>query len=336
MNSIMPRNNIKAVLSFILIIGIVTTFINMVNNILLKKEFELVIISSALLVICLILFATRKKWHDNNTAVTAFAAIFSLIIFPLVWINSHGVSGSMPLYSLLLVVMLTYVLQGGWGRVIPVAFITICITLIASELYNPSFFGAYETRELLIANLLTSFSTSSILLFILIYIIRKHYESIQNKLYEFATTDDLTGVYNRRHLIERLKEIINQHTRNHLKFSILFIDINDFKIINDDLGHIAGDHVLELLAKAIKESVRNYDVIGRYGGDEFVIVMPGTDINEADAISQRVSERFLHLSKQMIGRSVTLAVGTIEGNNLTLEEILVAADYKMYQNKRQK
>ena len=108
------------------------------------------------------------------------------------------------------------------------------------------------------------------------------------ELYQVAITDELTGIYNRRYLVQRFNEEVERAERYDSPLSILLIDIDHFKQINDQYGHQAGDQVLRLISSLINTMARTSDIVGRYGGEEFLIVLPNADIEEA----RRVAERF--------------------------------------------
>lgn len=113
-----------------------------------------------------------------------------------------------------------------------------------------------------------------------------------NKKLQFsATHDDLTGVYNRNSIFEFIENEISRLKRKNCDLSIIMFDIDNFKIINDTYGHIAGDKVLQKIVKIIRKIIRESDLIGRYGGDEFIIVLPETELSRAKEIGERILKR---------------------------------------------
>ena len=109
-------------------------------------------------------------------------------------------------------------------------------------------------------------------------------------LSEQATRDGLTSVLNRRALNDWLDHQIALTDRNEDVFSILMIDLNDFKVINDTYGHLVGDNVLREVAIAVQNALRTSDLLGRYGGDEFLAILPSTDLIEAMSLAARLAE----------------------------------------------
>jgi len=113
------------------------------------------------------------------------------------------------------------------------------------------------------------------------------YETLE----KMAITDSLTGLYVRRYFSERLEEEFGRSARHGLKFSFLMLDIDDFKKCNDTYGHLVGDVVLKGIAKIIKESIREIDLVSRYGGEEFAVLLPETSVNAATIVAERIRRK---------------------------------------------
>jgi diguanylate cyclase (GGDEF)-like protein len=141
--------------------------------------------------------------------------------------------------------------------------------------------GAVFSREDM--TLLRSFA-----LYASIAIERSLYYSRAEHLKELSITDPLTGLYNRRYFEERLIEELNRSERHMLPFSLAIIDIDDFKLFNDSEGHLAGDDILKLFSSIAKDSLRVIDVIARFGGEEFSVIMPQTENEEAYIVIERI------------------------------------------------
>ncbi|MDD2427719.1 MAG: ABC transporter substrate binding protein, partial [Eubacteriales bacterium] len=109
-------------------------------------------------------------------------------------------------------------------------------------------------------------------------------EELNRRLDHTARIDPLTGLYNRRHMDERMNEELQLFRRRGQEFSIMIIDIDDFKTVNDNLGHMVGDQVLKQVADVLRENVRKYDVVSRWGGEEFLLLFPA--LNECDALAR--------------------------------------------------
>jgi diguanylate cyclase (GGDEF)-like protein len=112
---------------------------------------------------------------------------------------------------------------------------------------------------------------------------------LSNKLLAaLASTDELTNIDNRRSIMKKLDNTLARSLRENLALSIIMIDVDCFKRVNDTYGHIAGDAVLQKISERILLQLRDYDHIGRYGGEEFIIILPNSQIDEASTIAERI------------------------------------------------
>ncbi|MEL1135456.1 sensor domain-containing diguanylate cyclase [Desulfitobacterium sp. THU1] len=152
-------------------------------------------------------------------------------------------------------------------------------------------------------------------------------------LAERAKIDGLTNLNNHRTLIDRLKSEIADASRMDKPLSIAIFDIDDFKKVNDCKGHICGDQVLIDVAALFKKSIRDTDFAGRYGGEEFMVIFPNTDLAKAIKISDRIRQS-VECHPFVNGLKVTISGGVkqYEGENLT--ELIHSADIKLYEAKR--
>jgi diguanylate cyclase (GGDEF)-like protein len=157
------------------------------------------------------------------------------------------------------------------------------------------------------------------------------------QLHSAATTDELTGLYNRRALEERLAAEISRSLRHQLHTSVLLIDLDRFKMINDTMGHAAGDRLLIQVAKILRQQCRALDVVGRLGGDEFLVILPMTKPSEAQVFVGRVqtSLRDMERTSPEFG-ACTLSMGVAESprHGTTVSSLLAAADTALYKAKR--
>ena len=188
--------------------------------------------------------------------------------------------------------------------------------------------GAYDASDLELVDLIAPQ--------IALALERAVWQHRANQFQLMSITDPLTGLHNRRYLEARLSEELNRSKRYDVPMSFMMIDIDDFKLYNDRNGHQAGDRALEITAQCLRSTLRKEDVASRYGGEEFSILLPQTNLNEAGMIADRlrrtiINARFPHGETQPLG-SVTVSIGlsSLSPSLNSVEAIIRAADRALY------
>ena len=158
----------------------------------------------------------------------------------------------------------------------------------------------------------------------------------RDRVQELADTDALTGLPNRRHLLSQLNVLLRDGRLRARPIALLFLDLDHFKQLNDRHGHHVGDDALCATARALENGLRDQDLLGRYGGEEFVIALPGSDRAIAEAVAERLREAVAQIVLPGIGASspVTVSIGlTLRRPGDDAESLLVRADQAMYEAK---
>lgn len=160
------------------------------------------------------------------------------------------------------------------------------------------------------------------------------YQEVQ----ELAITDGLTQVFSRRYYLERFAEEINRSKKFGYLFSCLMIDIDHFKNYNDRYGHLVGDAILKELSKVIKENIRQIDLMGRYGGEEFSIILPETDREQArlaaERIRQAIEERHIKAYDEDLKITVSMGVSEFPKHGKGINQLIDSADSALYKAKQ--
>ena len=153
-----------------------------------------------------------------------------------------------------------------------------------------------------------------------------------------ATTDFLTGVDNHRRLQERIDEQLARARSHGCPMSIILADLDDFKLFNDLYGHPVGDRVLQTVSDCMRESVRRNDIVGRYGGDEFLIILPDTSGEDALQVAGRLLESILRceiaVNDERLPLGVSLGIASFPQDGATKHELIAHADGALYESKR--
>ena len=162
--------------------------------------------------------------------------------------------------------------------------------------------------------------------------------ALENKLRTVANIDALTGVNTRRVLMEEIEKRVSEAHRYNLSLSVILIDIDYFKKINDRYGHQKGDRALKLVSQKCKEMIRKSDLLGRYGGEEFLVICPNTLLSGAMTLAERMRALIEELSTDEIGvyesLSISIGVTSLVGKEMSAEQLIYCVDSALYSAKR--
>ena len=165
----------------------------------------------------------------------------------------------------------------------------------------------------------------------------KELKLLLKEVKQTAMTDFLTGVSNRRNAVIMMQEELSRINRNEKPFSLIIIDVDNFKKINDSYGHECGDYVLKRIAKLICSSLRKYDMLARWGGEEFLVMLPGTNLSNARTVVQKLilCVRNSPFNYKEFSFHVTITAGIAQYRNMeNLDSLIKRADQAMYIGKK--
>lgn len=239
-----------------------------------------------------------------------------------------------PLLNLYLLPIITSALTlGKLSTLLEAALVCACYILLGSSVNTASIlssaywsaFLAQVAPVLLVAYITTMLSADI------------HYAV--GRLRELSETDELTGIYNIRAFNFIAEKTLLQAARYSQPFSLVMVDSDDLKRINDHYGHEAGNHLLQSLVTATRKALRATDIMARYGGDEFVVMLPHTNAKGAAEVAEKIRASVeisrLSVRGQLIPITVSIGIASYPENGDTYTDLLEAADRAMYQAKQQ-
>jgi diguanylate cyclase (GGDEF)-like protein len=155
----------------------------------------------------------------------------------------------------------------------------------------------------------------------------------KDKLKEMATRDQLTGLYNRHYLLENASQKVARARRHNDIFSLLMIDVDHFKQINDKFGHRFGDYVLEEVSRALRSSVRKEDIAARFGGEEFIIILDSSNLENSEVKANILRDKVAAIDFDKCQITISLGVAEFCNENESFDDVLERADQALYQAK---
>ena len=195
--------------------------------------------------------------------------------------------------------------------------------------------------------LVVGFTEEDALSFDLIEIIKEVSKMISIGIYQIhlyerveamATIDELTGIYNRRQLIQLGEHALAQVKRSERPLSIILFDIDHFKDVNDNFGHTTGDTILKKIVGCCQKNVRKMDIFGRYGGDEFIVILPETTVEQAEFVAKRLNTNVFINSELLeecpIQLSISVGLSFLNDEQESLTQLINQADEAMYNAKK--
>ena len=275
-------------------------------------------------------------------------SIFMWKIFPVCFVYGVGLTPFKKYseYIICLILIAAMIIltnnKEAFDRIVYRFLLLSMICTIISELAFTVYIDNYGFSNL-VGHYFKIFSFLLIYKIIIVKAIQEPYEIIfremnqtEIKLFEqntilksLATTDGLTGLYNHRHLYERLEEEAKRCSRHQGTFVVMIIDIDHFKTINDTQGHLTGDKILKELAQILREKTRQSDLVGRYGGEEFLIMLTGTSLNRGFEVAEKI-RRVIESNEFYAQISLTVSIGIEEYTGEKVSELLEKADKKLY------
>lgn len=289
-------------------------------------------LSSAAIVSVLYYLVAKNKWVQPIRL--AFLFFLSFLYYPSAWLTSPGSYSAMPFYAIVILFVTLILIHRWWEYVFPLSILISTILLLNYETTKPLQYHLYLPPQIRAIDLSVNFLVASGIVFLVIIILNSYFESEHHRIFETSVTDALTGLYNRRYLYQYLEDLYMTREKESIKFSILMMDLDHFKKVNDNYGHLAGDDVLKAFGAAVKASSRKVDVPVRYGGDEFALILDHTQASDALLVQNRIMEIFQPVCKHYEDVGLNVSFGICESHGDDFSEIIKTADDYLYKNKK--
>lgn len=272
---------------------------------------------------------------------------FFLSSIPL-WIHFGGSRGPMPLVYVLNMVLINAFFRGAKLNIYIALILLLGTGLSVYEQIFPDQVSSLPgTLPAIIQNSigqLLIFSFSFIAIRSIFNALDSEHEKVRiyaielekrnQELQELALRDRMTDLYNHHHTFEVLNQECHRARRHDYPLSIVMLDIDNFKKINDSFGHLAGDQVLIKTSEILKSCVRNVDIVGRYGGEEFLVVLPQTPLMGAVDVAERIRREFHRREFGQPMLRVTVSLGVAEYSGEDTEKFVDRADQELYRAKQ--
>jgi len=324
------KNTLELIYLLLMGFSVLTLVTNLINN----RPFNVYGMSLASTFLCLILYYLSNRKGKIYQAKILFLVVFNILYIPYAWLTSPGSMSAMPLFSLFIIMLTMIFVEKKWEIIFPIITILESLYLFYFEMINPNYFETFLNEQVRLQDLSLNFLILSLAIILTIYRINRFYIEQHSLVYMKSVTYQLTNVYNRRYLMKVLLEKKSNILNYFSHYTVVMVDINNFKSVNDIYGHLIGDEVLKALGKLLNDSCRKYDICGRYGGDEFMVILPETEIAEALVFCERIEEKFLQISKKYPEVEFSIAHGIANSKEKTVKEIINLADEQLYNRKR--
>ena len=301
--------------------------------------------------------AVTGLWKDNQAAILvllALAGFFVLVVHDLVPAESLGsakfiVEGSVAITFAAILVLLTGqdespffftfpLIVGGAALVVsPRATLALATTASIAYLLAVALGRSDPFPPATVAAVGVNLTALLLLAYVAMVIAREQ-KRARDEAVRLSTIDPLTGLSNRGHFFAALEREISRSQRTGRRFCLLMMDLDELKLLNDRFGHFHGDRVLRSVGDVIRSSTRRIDTTARYGGDEFVVLLPETDPTGAWVLAEKirlgVGELAFEVAGTVLKTSLSVGVVTHPDDGTTADDLMIRADEAMYASKR--
>jgi diguanylate cyclase (GGDEF)-like protein len=303
-------------------------------NAMLNQRMHLAMVVFSLAAVTLFNYVLMLKYGNHDRGAHTISLIMCILFFYL--LCSGGVDATGPLWCYVAVPFILFIYGVRWGASC-VAFLfvgAVVLLYVPNPLLTAVYSGAFKSR------FLASFLAVTIMSYLHEYARYRSYsalQSLRHKVEREARTDEMTGLSNRRHMYEYMQITLQQVKQAPQSLSLLLIDIDNFKLVNDSFGHQFGDEVLVRVAHTLRHTLRNHDSIARWGGEEFLVLLADTDNQAAKIVAEKlratIEEMPIHYNGAEIPLTISIGMHTADPEE-SLDVMLSRADENLYAAKK--
>jgi diguanylate cyclase (GGDEF)-like protein len=329
-NELLDLSRIVSEVEYLLVLLVV--FYLVIMDHFLEYKFHLIIATSVCTAFIIIFhYVLRNKL--NRRLLGLEALIITGYITYVLWYTGKTAS---PLVELYMITIVSSALMLGVVTTLLLAgLVTACLFYFDFDTYSFALFSTENTLHLIktVVMLYTLMLIAYLTLMLSTYMERAH-----NRIKLLSEHDELTGLLNMRAFTAFVTREFKQSARFHKEFAVLMIDADNLKTVNDRFGHTAGDSLIINIAEKLKETIRTADILARYGGDEFILLLPETDaigaLNAAQRMRVAVEASALQFEQNAITTSISIGLACYPQDSQDLEEVIQQADHALYASKR--
>lgn len=332
---------IKKTYMLVSLLCFILSVISLIINILFDFGMLQIRISFFVFIMAYLFYYMANSERKFEKLIFIIFIIITVIIYPLLWINSAGSYGYIPYLYILNAILIRVLLNTKMARIILLLEFIAVSLLFFAEIISPDMIVPYTTNDLRIADISISFIIVIIFIFLLVGKLVNEYDNMIIKLKKteeelriISYTDELSGVYNRRYTLKKLEE--NLKNNDDSDVSVIMFDIDNFKNINDTYGHSIGDEVISNISDLLTLNTRENDIVGRIGGEEFLIVLCNTNYTSASIIAEKLRLLISEKKWSQESLSVTVSGGVYtKSDGDTVEKMLENVDVYLYKSKNE-
>ncbi len=307
-----------------ILVGAILTVL-LISNIL-----SFYLFASVILCIGVVFILHKFKVISLNTASIIYIIYICFLFIPANWVVADGVNGGTPFVMVIVMLAIMMVFSGKMQRVIQ-----ICYLLVMLGLSVYSVLTAAETDILYTIYKSSAFFISAVLIAYYMQYMLKKYDQMHDRFLRGSIKDELTRVLSRSVIDVVIKYTESLFKNKKMDYVMIMIDVDNFKKLNDEYGHVVGDIVLRNTAACIKGHLREEDFVIRYGGDEFLVVLLGASIENARLVFERIENE--KQCKRLLDFNITVSRGyAVRSECEEPQDVIKLADKRMYEHKESK